>query len=51
MNSLIYFLRSPKSSQVAYTSNIVEMIYKDQLANRFGFDYFRFFVSDKETVT
>ncbi len=39
---LLYFLRSPESSHIIYTANIMEMIDLGDTSFRYGFDYFRF---------
>jgi hypothetical protein len=39
---LRYFLRSPESSHIIYTANVMEMLDVGETSFRYGFDYFRF---------
>ena len=39
---LFYFLRSPESSHIIYTANVMGMIESGHTDFRYGFDYFRF---------
>ena len=43
-NYLIYFLQSPESKHIVYTSMILEMIDLGITDFRYGFDYLRFFI-------
>jgi hypothetical protein len=44
VNFLKYFLVSPESNHILYTSNVISLIDSDQTSFRFGFDYWRIFL-------
>ena len=41
---LEYFLVSPESNHIIYTSNVISLIDSGQTSFRFGFDYWRIFL-------
>ena len=43
-SSLRFFLTNPESSHIIYTADVIERVDKGEIAYRYGFDYYRFFL-------